>query len=346
MIEIDGSSYSGSGTLLRYAACLATLTGEPLHMTRIRSKRPKPGLRAQHLSAVSACAQLSGGSLEGGEVGAQELIYRPGVSLHGGRFHFDIGTAGSATMAAFTLIPPALFASSPSSFTITGGLFQDFAPTFYHMQRVLVPLLRAMGAVVEIHMVRPGYVPEGGGILTLSVTPLDHLKPLRLIRQGSVKTVSGIAISSHLKEQSVSRRMAERCTRRLSRRGIASKIEVVDDSSAVQKGAALVLWTATDTGSLLGSDRAGRPGRRSEAIAEFVVRSLLEDLETGACTDRYVADQLILFGALAQGTTEYRIPMMTDHVEANLWLVEKILGARSRMEGKVLTIEGVGMTMQ
>jgi len=39
-----------------------------------------------------------------------------------------------------------------------------------------------------------------------------------------------------------------------------------------------------------------------------VVSSLLEDLATPATTDRHLADQLILFAALAKGTTQYRIP--------------------------------------
>jgi len=54
MIEIDGSTLSGSGTLLRYAVALATVTSEPIHMINIRAKRPKPGLRPQHLLAVKA----------------------------------------------------------------------------------------------------------------------------------------------------------------------------------------------------------------------------------------------------------------------------------------------------
>ena len=114
MIEIDGSMHSGSGTLLRYAVALATLRREALHMTRIRAKRPKPGLRAQHLNAVTSCCAISGGQVDGAEVGSQEIVYRPGDDLKGGDFEFDIGTAGSATMAAFTLIPPCLFARKTS----------------------------------------------------------------------------------------------------------------------------------------------------------------------------------------------------------------------------------------
>jgi RNA 3'-terminal phosphate cyclase (ATP) len=187
MIEIDGSMHSGSGTLLRYAVALATLAGESLHITRIRAKRPKPGLRAQHLKAVTSCCAISLGSVEGAEVGSQEIVYRPGNSIQGGDFEFDIGTAGSAMMAAFTLIPLCLFARETSRLSITGGLFQDFAPSFFHTQKVLVPALRQMGADVTLDMLRPGYVPKGGGRLLMTVNPRrSPLKSLRMMKQGTI----------------------------------------------------------------------------------------------------------------------------------------------------------------
>ena len=345
MIDIDGSMYSGSGTLLRYSVALATLKREDLRISRIRSKRPKPGLRAQHVSAVKACAALTGGRLEGAEVGSESLFYRPGREIIGGRYQFDIGTAGSATMAAFTLIPPALFATGPCRCTITGGLFQDFAPSFFHMQMVLVPLLVQMGADLKITMTRPGYVPKGGGILVLEVNPCRGLEPLQLIRQGNVNTVEGIALASRLRKQKVAERMAARCRDRLQQSGYTAEIRSVEDSSAIQSGAALAIRAQTDTGCLLGADRAGKVGRKSEAIADFVVHSLLKDLRSGACTDRHVADQLILFGALAHGTTEYSIPRVTEHIESNLWLVKEILGVSAALHGNRLTIKGIDLTI-
>jgi RNA 3'-terminal phosphate cyclase len=51
---------------------------------------------------------------------------------------------------------------------------------------------------------------------------------------------------------------------------------------------------------------------------------------------------LILFSALAAGTTEYTIPAVTEHVTANLWLVQKILGLEARLEGKIVHVEGIG----
>ena len=343
MIEIDGSLHSGSGTILRYATSLATLKRESLHMTRIRAKRPKPGLRAQHLRALSACAELCGGRIETAHVGSQEITYHPGTSLEGGSFHIEIGTAGSAAMLAFTLIPLALFSSAPTELTILGGLFQDFAPSFFHMDRVLVRVLRAMGANITMRMDRPGYVPEGQGILFMRVSPCRALKPIRLTEQGTVQLVKGIALSSHLRDQAVSSRMARRSSHLLEQKGFFSNIDVLDDDSAVQRGAALILWAETTTGCVLGADRAGKQGRKSEDIADYVVRSLVEDLASGACTDRHLADQLILFAALAEGTSEFTIPLVTDHVEANLWLVEHILGVRHRIRGNLVTLEGIGM---
>lgn len=246
-------------------------------------------------------------------------------------------------MLAFTLIPLALFARQPSRFSIIGGLFQDFAPSAFHVQKVLIPILQRMGAEVRIEILRPGYVPKGQGLLLLEVQPMHgFLQPLIMNQQGRVKEISGVSLSSHLEKERVSERMAEHCQQLLQKHGYRTQMEVLHDRAAPQKGAALLLRAETDTGCLLGADQAGKPGRRSEAIAEFVVASLLEDLNSKATTDRHLADQLILFAALAQGRTQYVIPRITDHVKSNLWLVEKILGAKIELEGKFLQLEGIG----
>ena len=127
--------------------------------------------------------------------------------------------------------------------------------------------------------------------------------------------------------------MAEECQRALKAKGYEAQIESVWDEASIQEGASLALWAETDTGCLLGADMAGRRGRSSEEIGRYVAETLLEDIEAGATVDRYLADQVILFAALAHGTSEYLIPRMTDHVDTNLWLVEQF-GARTDVEGQ------------
>ena len=344
MIEIDGSSHSGSGTLLRHAVALATLLRQPLHMVKIRAKREKPGLRAQHLQVVRACCSFCNGELRGDDLGSLEITYRPGKSLRSGEFQWDIGTAGSTTMLAFSLIPLALFAPGPCRLSFIGGLFQDFAPSAFHMQNLLIPLLRRMGADIRMDILRPGYPPKGQGKMTLETKPLPQtLKPIHLTEQGEIKKIQGVAMASHLEREKVSERMAAHCHALLRDQGLKAEIQVLNDHTAAQKGAALLLWVHTCTGVLIGADQAGKPGRRSETIAEFVVSSFLEDLQTKAVVDRHLADQLIVFAALASGRTQVSIPQVTDHVQSNLWLIEKFLGTKATWQGNQLLVEGIGL---
>jgi RNA 3'-terminal phosphate cyclase (ATP) len=120
MMTIDGAQKSGSGTIVRYAVALAALLGRFLHVVNARAKRPKPGLRPQHLAAVRACAELCGATTEGLSVGSQEFTFAPGKRLNGGSFTWDIGTAGSATMLALSMLPLACFANSPVTTRIIG----------------------------------------------------------------------------------------------------------------------------------------------------------------------------------------------------------------------------------
>jgi RNA 3'-terminal phosphate cyclase (ATP) len=342
---IDGSCKSGSGTIVRYAVALASLLKRDLHIRNIRAKRGNPGLRPQHLKAVEACCTLTGGTVEGARVGSTEILYRPGDRIKGGSHRWDIGTAGSTTMMAYCLLPVCLFSGQSFDLTLVGGLFQDFAPNAYHMEEVLIPLLRRMGVDAEIDIEKPGYVPAGGGILRLCGEPArGKLKPLRMLEPGPVNAIKGLALSSHLEERNVGGRMRKACLRELAEKNLEADLRVANDTTADQKGAALFVCAETGSGCIIGADRAGKLGRSAEEIGRYTARSLIEDLASGATVDRYTADQLILFAALADGESAYRVPRMTDHIESNLWLVGEMLGAKGIAEGNLLRIRGVGFS--
>jgi RNA 3'-terminal phosphate cyclase (ATP) len=351
MIQIDGSRKSGSGTIVRDATAFCILRGEGLRVKNIRAKRPKPGLRAQHLKALEACTRICMGELKGASLGSKEFTFVPSKDIHGGEYRWDIGTAGSTTMLALTVIPLALFADRPSRYRITGGLFQDFAPSTFHFQHVLLPVLQRMGVNVDVKIMRPGYVPQGQGVIQVTVMPAGRmLQPLSLIHQGSVTRTQGVALSSWLKGRKVSERMAQECRTVLTPGGYDPKIDIlyddkekpVYDSPSVQPGAALALWAETDTHCLIGADMAGARGRSAEFMGKKTAEHLLEDLYTGASVDRHLADQIIPFAALAQGKSAFRIPRMTAHIETRLWLVEEILGAKTEVQGGLMRIQGIG----
>ena len=342
MLHLDGSNFSGSGTIVRFGVPLAALTGQALHVTNVRARRASPGLRPQHLKAVEAVTQLCKGTLEGGAVGSREIYFRPGGLPPAGNFRWDIGTAGSTTMLALALLPVAAFAQGPQTFHLSGGLFQDFAPSALHIQHALLPLVRRMGLHADLQILRPGYVPTGGGSMALTVEPVsDTLHPLIMPERRTPLRYWGLALSSHLQQRQVSRRMADACQEVLKQQRLQADFRLLDDDTAPQAGAVLALF-AEGPDALLGADQAGALRRPSEAIGRFVARTLLEDVQSGATVDRYLADQVIIFAALAAGTSTFLLPQITEHVQTNIWLVETILGARAHLDGRLLRIEGVG----
>ncbi len=341
MLTIDGSRYSGSGTIVRQAVAFSALTGQPIHVVNARVKREKPGLRLQHIRVVEAIAELVNGRTEGLTPGSQEFTFHPGSFKVGRHYSWDIGSAGSTTMLALGILPVLAFAGSPIAVELRGGLFQDFAPSAFHLQHVLLPIIGEMGLHTTMDIKRPGYVPRGEGILCLTVKPLTG--PLHaIIREetGPVTRLWGIALSSHLEERQVSLRMAGAAQDALDESGYQADIEICNDTESLQRGAALALFADEGEAVRLGSDQAGALRRSAESIGKHVAKQLLEELGSGATLDRFAADQIIPFVALAAGESRFIIPAVTDHVLTSAWLAETFLDAQVRIEGQRLAIHG------
>jgi RNA 3'-terminal phosphate cyclase (ATP) len=344
MLTIDGSQHSGSGTIVRYSVALSALLHEPVRVINVRESRAQQGLRTQHAASVLACAALCDASIEGVHVGSRAFTFTPRARVSGGTFDWNIGTAGSTTMLALSVVPVACFADAPLTARIEGGVFQDFAPSPHHLRHVVAPILRRMNADIDLRVERPGYIPGGAGVIQLTVAPPPHgLKSLVLAEAGSVNTVRGIAMASLLAGRRVGDRMAAACEAEIEKSaGLTCDIERVLDNDARHAGANLSIWAESSTGCRFGADRAGKLGRTSEAIGEYVARSFLTDLRSGATVDRHLADQLVLFAALAHGRSTYTVPEVTDHVLSNLWLVRQF-GATASLTDRAIAMDGIAL---
>src|SRR5438067_2153783 len=89
-VAIDGSFGEGGGQILRTSVSLAALTGRTVEIAGIRARRSKPGLKAQHLTAVRAAGALCGAEIQGAELDSQFLRFVPGPLVPHDRFEFDV----------------------------------------------------------------------------------------------------------------------------------------------------------------------------------------------------------------------------------------------------------------
>ena len=176
-LELDGSRYSGSGTIVRTGLTFAALKNIPLRIVRIREKRPSPGLRAQHVTFVHALSQLAGGRVAGLGVGAQELIFFPGKRTQAANYEWYLGPWGSATLLAVALLPLLIFSPEPAFVRVRGGLRHDYAPSPEHLEFVLMPSLLKMGVNFRLKIHEPDEIK-------IEIGPLETpLKPVRILEE-------------------------------------------------------------------------------------------------------------------------------------------------------------------
>lgn len=329
-LTIDGSFGEGGGQLSRSAMALSAITGQPLHLKNIRARRRKPGLMAQHLTALTAVATVSAGVLEGAALGATEIRFQPG-RISGGEYHFEVGTAGSASLVLQALLPVALLADGAVRITINGGTDVRMAPPVDYLRLVYLPWLARMGITASIESVRHGYYPKGNGMIGLAVAPRKQLIPLLAEHPGKLRIIRGIAHASHLPLH-IPERMALAARAHLVDLGqVHIETKVLSDDETSGTGGAMVLVAETEH-SLLGAAAVAERGVPAERLGHDAGQFLRTELEAGAAVDVHAADQLLIYTALARSTSRFTVRAVSQHAQTVMWLIEQFLPVRFKVE--------------
>jgi len=345
VLEVDGSQKSGSGTILRLSIALAGILGESLHIYNIREKRSQPGLRPQHLEATLTAARLCNAEIKGATLGSRELWFKPS-EIKGGEIRAEIGTAGSIPMLLLTILP--LCASAKRAVNvrvIKGGTDVRHAPTINYLKHLLLPTLERMGLKASLTVQKYGYYPKGMGEVSVEVQPCQKLDPLRLEELGNIEELRGVSVCTFLADRKVAERQAKAANEYLGARSFEAKIEVVNDmSNPLQKGSSIVLWAKSSTGVLLGGDAIGELRKPSEVVGREAAENLFKEVKAEATADVHLADMLVPYVALADGNSVYFARSMTEHLDTNLWLTQKILGVKFEVTsvGDLYRVEKVG----
>ena len=170
MVFIDGTFGEGGGQILRTALSLSAITGRPFKMEGIRGRRDRPGLLSQHLTCVTAAAEVCSAEVEGDRKGSKELAFHPGL-VRGGAYTFNVQTAGSALLVFQTLFPILSCAGTESEVEFSGGTHNPKAPPFEFVERIFLPAVRDLGFSAELALDRHGFFPRGGGIVRARILP-------------------------------------------------------------------------------------------------------------------------------------------------------------------------------
>lgn len=328
MRTIDGSHGEGGGQLVRMAVALAAICGEAVEVHNIRARRTPPGLAPQHMTAVQAVAALCDAEVEGLQVHSQALRFRPGP-LRGGHYRFDVGTAGSVTLVLQAVLPVAVMCDTPVAMLLTGGTDVRAAPPLDYLRKVFLPLLAHAGVNATLTLRRRGYYPRGGGEIEVQVRG-GRPRPVSLMQPHPVTALRGVAHVANLPWHIVERMQR---TASLALAGIAPVhigLEMVPPAQAHGQGGAIVLW-AQARDRFLGGAAVAERGVPAERLAQNAALALRAEIDAGATLDVHATDQILIYLALAHGTSEFLARSVSSHAETTLWLLRQFFPLDCRM---------------
>lgn len=320
MITIDGSQGEGGGQVLRTALSLALVTGQPFAIEKIRAGRDKPGLKRQHLTCVQAATEVGGAAVDGAELGSMRLVFEP-RELRGGDYRFAIGTAGSTTLVLQTVLPALLVADEPSTVTASGGTHNPLAPPFDFLATTFATAVRAMGASLDLQLVRHGFAPAGGGMLTAAVGP-SRLAPIEWLQRGHTGLPGARALIAQI-DASVAERELAVVRKRLGMHPERLRVEKVDSHGP---GNMLLLefpnQHVTEVIAV-----PGERGVSAEQVADRACALARPFLASDAPVGEHLADQLLLPLAMAGGGA-FRTTEPSSHTRTNAEVIERFLPVR------------------
>jgi RNA 3'-terminal phosphate cyclase (ATP) len=324
MLTIDGSQGEGGGQVLRSSLALSLVTGRPFAIENIRAGRKKPGLMRQHLTAVSAAAEVSGAEVEEAALGSRRVVFRPN-QVRSNDYAFRIGTAGSATLVLQTVLPALLLAEGESNLMLEGGTHNPFAPPVDFLEKAYLPLVNRLGPRVEVQLVRPGFYPAGGGKFTVHIQPSKQLGRLELVDRGQI-----VARRVRVLLANLPRHIAERECRTIAQETGWAEASFTIDEVKGSRGPGNAVMIELEAEHVTEVFTAfGKLGVRAEDVATEALRQAEEYLAAGVPVGRHLADQIMLplgIGAyLGSGGGVFRTMGLSLHSTTHLEVLRRFL---------------------
>lgn len=258
--------------------------------------------------------------MTGCSVGSSTFELRPKLSpanLANRDIKIKAESAASILLVFQSIFPFLLFAAdnagSPITVTIQGGTNVSFSLSFEYLDQVLLPALERFGIRVERKLELRGWShgTRQLGSVKFQFVPIPLGQALKAPEWPTERgTITDIAISIVVPAHVITALKSSILSKLHSVfPGVGSYFQVVEDS---QHDARLytLLVAHTSTGLRFGRDwlydkksRGKRAEELSTEIARKVVKDLQVELAKGGLVDEFLQDQLIVFQALAEGSS-------------------------------------------
>ncbi len=313
--------------MVRTSVAMSTVTGIPVHLTRIRENRPTNGLSKQHVAAVKAVAQMAGSEVEGCMVGSGDLLFYPGEDQV---YDIDVNitSAGSISLVLQAMLLAARNNRNRLTVDINGGTNVMWAPPIDSYSALLFPMMSRMGIEADTKIIDRGFYPQGGGRVIATLDPIGDIVPLKLDSLGELKGVKGVCFCQRLAEW-IPEAMVKSATQVFT--DICDVDIDIQYTEGDSRGAGIVLTAEYEHG-MLGSNALSARGQSPERSGKDAAKDLLNEMTSGATMDVHTADQLLPYMAMAEGESSFNVSRISRHLLSQMDTLESFLDVKFGVE--------------
>ncbi|MCE7742039.1 MAG: RNA 3'-terminal phosphate cyclase [Candidatus Heimdallarchaeota archaeon] len=323
-VELDCSMGEGGGSVVRVSVALAAGQNNDIKLFNIRANRTKPGLRAQHIEAISAIKQFSGMTSQDLQVGKSQLALTK-ENNENDVAYVNIGTAGSIGLVAQAVMFYSFSQKRDLELIIKGGATHGkWAPSIEYIRHVTNEIVGKMNKNITVSPSRYGFFPRGGAEVSINFSSHDCLVPLTMVDRGELEKIE---IYSTTSKSLAERNVAERQITSF-RKGVNSRVDVIEHIQYVDSlsaGTGLTVVDHYSSGTRMGCFVPGERKLSSEKIGEMCALLWKKNSNSSASIDAYAADQLIVPMALTEGKSEITTTEITNHTRTNIELVRRFM---------------------
>lgn len=326
-IVLNGSHGEGGGALLRTAVATSAFTQQPLRLHNVRGALRKEGLTAEDLTVVEMLADSSRAEVEGAGLGSLELTFKPTRTPAAVNGQYDIQThqkgtiPGNALIALGTVLPVLARSGRFSEISVFGETHNENTIGYDTFERSLLAAMRRFGLYAFARLASPGFGFGARGEVGLEIEP-SGISAVDWSDRGAVLALRAVVTTGDQPE-SVGEKIEHRLLELADENDVEIETEVVSLSSRT-KGANATIWAEFEGGFGSGSAAMER-GKSPEGVAEVAFSRFIEWFDTDATVDKFLADQLLMTAALAEGRTTYTTPNVTRRLRTMAWVIKQFM---------------------
>lgn len=188
-----------------------------------------------------------------------------------------------------------------------------------------------MGINARFSTISRGYYPRGGGEAEASISPgTALLAPFRVRERGKLLKVRIVSTVSNL-PVSIAERQLKSAAALLSSCPAPVEAELKEAASPGRGTSVFILATFENTGA--GFSAIGALGKRAETVGIEAAQAFLKHMKNKAALDPHLADQALIYMAIAKGESFFTTSEITSHLLTNIHTIEKFLPVRFTVSG-------------